>query len=87
MNPLLRMYGPLDEAALQYFVDVARDYRVDGAINYAHVGCRQTCATIKLFKDVLNEIDVPMLTLDIDLIDPTLNNQAEIQQSAYFSPV
>jgi benzoyl-CoA reductase/2-hydroxyglutaryl-CoA dehydratase subunit BcrC/BadD/HgdB len=79
MNPLMRMYGPLDEAALQYFVDVAKDYRVDGAINYAHVGCRQTCATLKLLKDRLSVLDVPVLNVDCDILDPTITTEEEVR--------
>jgi len=80
MLPEMRMYGPLDERALTAIVDSARDYKVDGAIYYADVGCRHTCATIKLFKDVLNEIDVPVLTLDCDVVDPTLTSEEEVRE-------
>ena len=33
-----------------------------------------------MFKDVLNEMDVPVLTLDCDIVDPTINTQAEVRQ-------
>ena len=74
------MYGPLEEKTLQEIKDCARDYQVEGCIYYAFIGCRHTCATIKLFKDVLNELDVPVLTLDCDIVDPTVNNQTEVRQ-------
>jgi len=74
------MYGPLTEQRVEDIVDNARQYQVDGAIYYANNGCRHTCATIKLFKDALNEIDVPMLTLDCDVVDPTFNTEEEIRQ-------
>jgi benzoyl-CoA reductase/2-hydroxyglutaryl-CoA dehydratase subunit BcrC/BadD/HgdB len=74
------MYGPLGESTLQDIRDCAKDYQVVGCIYYAFIGCRHTCATIKLFKDILNEIDIPVLTLDIDLVDPTINTQAEVRQ-------
>ncbi len=73
------MYGPLDERVLKHIVDCAEQYKVDGAIYWAHIGCRQSCATIKLFKDILNEIDVPMLTVDCDILDPTINSEEEIR--------
>ena len=73
------MYGPLDERALKEIVDCAEQYRVDGALYWAFIGCRHTCATIKLFKDTLNEIDVPMVTLDCDIVDPTINSEEEIR--------
>jgi len=72
------MYGPLDEALLEELVDCAEQYQVDGAVYWAFMGCRHTCATVKLFKDVLNEIDVPMLTVDCDIVDPTINSAEEI---------
>jgi len=74
----LSMYGPLGERALKDLVDCAEEYKVDGAIYWAFMGCRHTCATVKLFKDILNDIDVPMLTLDCDIVDPTINSEEEI---------
>jgi len=79
MIPEMRMYGPMDERALNSIVDCATQYRIDGAIYYADVGCRHTCATIKLFKDTLNEIDVPVLTLDCDVVDPTITSEEEVR--------
>ena len=80
MIPEMRMYGPLDQRALQGIVDCAERYRVDGTIYYADVGCRHTCATIKLFKDVLNGLDVPVLTLDCDVVDPTITSEEEVRE-------
>jgi len=74
------MYGPLDERVLKDIVDCAQQYQVDGAIYWAFMGCRHTCATVRLFKDILNEIDVPMLTLDCDIVDPTINSEEEIRE-------
>ncbi len=79
MLPEMRMYGPLDDRALGEIVDCAKRYKVDGAIYYADVGCRHTCATIKLFKDILGELDVPMLTLDCDVVDPTITSEEEVR--------
>ena len=80
MIPEMRMYGPLDDRALNSIVKCAQDYKVDGAIYYADVGCRHTCATIKLFKDILSEIDVPVLTIDCDVVDPTITPQDEFRE-------
>jgi benzoyl-CoA reductase/2-hydroxyglutaryl-CoA dehydratase subunit BcrC/BadD/HgdB len=73
------MYGPLGSEALQDLVDCAEQYKVDGAIYWAFMGCRHTCATVKLFKDLLNEVDVPVLTIDCDIVDPTINSEEEIR--------
>lgn len=72
------MYGPLGPRAIQDVVDCAEQYKVDGAVYWAFMGCRHTCATVKVFKDALNEIDVPVLTVDCDLVDPTINTKEEI---------
>lgn len=75
-----RMYGPLEEPTLKDIVDCAEQYKVDGAIYWAFIGCRHTCATVKLFKDILMEVDVPVLTLDCDIVDPTINSEEEIRE-------
>ena len=79
MIPEMRMFGPLDERAINSIVDCAGQYRIDGAVFWANVGCRHTCATIKLFKDVLEDIDVPMLTVDCDVVDPTVASEEEVR--------
>jgi benzoyl-CoA reductase/2-hydroxyglutaryl-CoA dehydratase subunit BcrC/BadD/HgdB len=78
--PEMRMYGPMDERALKSVTDCARDYKVDGAVYYADVGCRHSCATVKLFKDTLNDIDIPVLTLDCDVVDHTATSETEIKE-------
>ena len=72
------MYGPLDERTLKDVAQCAREYKVDGAVYWAFIGCRHTCAAMRMFKDALNEIDVPMLTVDCDIVDPTVNSKEEI---------
>ncbi len=74
------MYGPLSKQAIQDIVDSAKQYRIDGAVYWAFIGCRHTCATIKIIKETLNEIDVPMLTIDCDIVDPTVNQAEEVRQ-------
>ncbi len=77
--PEMRMYGPLDDRALENIVQSAKQYKIDGAVYYADVGCRHTCATIKLFKDTLDELGIPVLTLDCDIVDPTVTSEEEIR--------
>jgi benzoyl-CoA reductase/2-hydroxyglutaryl-CoA dehydratase subunit BcrC/BadD/HgdB len=74
------MYGPLTERTLTDVIDDAREYRVDGVVYWAFIGCRHTCATIKLFKDRLNEVGIPVLTLDCDLVDPTINPKEDTEE-------
>jgi benzoyl-CoA reductase/2-hydroxyglutaryl-CoA dehydratase subunit BcrC/BadD/HgdB len=73
------MYGPLSQTAIQDIVDSAEQFRIDGAIYWAFMGCRHSCATIKIIKETLNEIDIPMLTVDCDIVDPTINSEAEMR--------
>ena len=79
MFPENATYGPVGDRIFKGTVQCARDFRVDGAIYYAHVGCRQAAGLIKAYKDILNEIDVPMLTLDIDLLDETITSREEVR--------
>jgi benzoyl-CoA reductase/2-hydroxyglutaryl-CoA dehydratase subunit BcrC/BadD/HgdB len=80
MLPEMRMYGPMDNRAIDSIVKCAEEYKVNGASDSADVGCRHTCAAIKLFKDTLNELDIPMLTLDCDVVDPTITSKEEIRE-------
>ncbi len=80
LNPVMSMYGPLDDRVVRAVIDSAIQYKIDGAIYYAHIGCRQSAALIKLIKDKLNEIGVPVLILDSDIIDVTITPEAELQK-------
>jgi benzoyl-CoA reductase/2-hydroxyglutaryl-CoA dehydratase subunit BcrC/BadD/HgdB len=80
MIPEARMYGPLDDRALKLLTDLAEQYRVDGAVYFADVGCRHTCATVKLFKDLLGEMDIPTLTIDSDVVDPTILSKEDLRE-------
>jgi benzoyl-CoA reductase/2-hydroxyglutaryl-CoA dehydratase subunit BcrC/BadD/HgdB len=79
MNPPMHMYAPLDESAIRFWADKAKEYQVDGAVNFAHVSCRHTCATIKLLKDTLAEADVPLLNIDADILDETSFSEEELR--------
>lgn len=79
MFPEMSMYGPLDERALKSTADSAKEFKVDGAICYAHIGCRQTGGVIKVLKDILNEAGTPVLTIDCDILDPTVASEEDIR--------
>ncbi|MBN2186262.1 MAG: 2-hydroxyacyl-CoA dehydratase [Dehalococcoidia bacterium] len=80
MAPEMAWCSPWDEKALKKITDCAEQYKADGAVYYAHIGCGHSCAMIKLVKDALNEVDVPMLILDCDVIDPRFTSKAEIRE-------
>ncbi len=46
---------------------------------YVDVGCRHSCTTIKLFKDLLAEKGVPMLVVDCDVADSTVTSEEEVR--------
>jgi benzoyl-CoA reductase/2-hydroxyglutaryl-CoA dehydratase subunit BcrC/BadD/HgdB len=79
MFPEMCMYGQMGDRIVKAIADNARDYKVDGAICYAHIGCRQASGIIKVIKDILNEIDVPVLTIDCDILDSTITSEDEIR--------
>jgi len=79
MFPEMCMYGQMDDRVIKATVDNALDYKVDGAICYAHLGCRQGNGAIKVMRDVLSEIDVPMLTIDCDILDPTVASEDDMR--------
>jgi benzoyl-CoA reductase/2-hydroxyglutaryl-CoA dehydratase subunit BcrC/BadD/HgdB len=79
MHPVMSMYGPLDEGVLlQKVIDCVSRYRIDGAIHYAHIGCRQSASLIKLIKETLNNQGIPVLILDSDIIDVTITPEEEL---------
>jgi benzoyl-CoA reductase/2-hydroxyglutaryl-CoA dehydratase subunit BcrC/BadD/HgdB len=81
MHPVMAMYGPLDEnVLLKDLIDCASQYKVDGAIYYAHIGCRQSASLIKIIKDTLNGKGVPVLILDTDIIDTTITPEEELHK-------
>ncbi len=71
------LVGPA-ERRLEVLVELARDYRVDGAINPAHWGCRQSSGIRHLFNDTLQNIDVPVLHLDVDCVDERNFSEGQI---------
>jgi benzoyl-CoA reductase/2-hydroxyglutaryl-CoA dehydratase subunit BcrC/BadD/HgdB len=48
---------------------LARNYKLDGAINPCHWGCRQGTGARGLISEGLKEINVPVLNLEVDCVD------------------
>lgn len=58
----------------------SREARAQGAVFLAHIGCQIGCTMIRYFKDALQEeVGIPTLILDADLIDPTAMSLDEMQ--------
>ena len=62
------LVGPADRR-LEVITQLAQDYKIDGAINPAHWGCRQSAGARVLFKDALQKIGIPLIHLDVDCVD------------------
>jgi len=62
---------------IDHLQKLARNYRLDGAINPCHWGCRQGTGARGLISDGLREIGVPVLNLEVDCVDT--RNYAEGQ--------
>lgn len=71
------LVGPA-ERRLETLVELARDYRVDGAINPAHWGCRQSSGARLLFNNALQTVGVPVLHLDVDCVDERNFSEGQI---------
>jgi len=54
---------------IQHLQKLARNYKLDGAINPCHWGCRQGTGARGLISDGLKEIGVPVLNLEVDCVD------------------
>ncbi len=61
--------GPI-ERRIERLQDLARAYRVDGAIHPCHWGCRQSSGGRGLIEAGLKKIGVPVLNLEVDCADP-----------------
>lgn len=62
------LVGPVDRR-LKIFTQLTKEYRVNGAINPAHWGCRQSGGARVLFKEALQKVGVPLIHLDVDCVD------------------
>ncbi len=49
--------------------NLAQDYQIDGAINPCHWGCRQGTGSRGLISKGMQDINVPVLNLEIDCVD------------------
>ncbi len=57
------------ENRVTHLQKLAREYRIDGAINPCNWGCRQGTGSRGLIEDGLRQIGVPVLNLEVDCID------------------
>ncbi|MDP6100455.1 MAG: 2-hydroxyacyl-CoA dehydratase family protein [Dehalococcoidia bacterium] len=75
-----QMHGPMEEGVVADAIADAISHKVQGAVYWAHTGCRQACATIRATKDALSEeLEIPTMVVDMDIIDPTFVSEDEMK--------
>lgn len=57
------------ERRIDHLKELAREYRIHGAINPCNWGCRQGTGARGLISEGLKEIGVPVLNLEVDCVD------------------
>ena len=57
------------QSRVHHLQKLVRDYKLDGAINPCHWGCRQGTGARGLISAGLREINVPVLNLEVDCMD------------------
>jgi benzoyl-CoA reductase/2-hydroxyglutaryl-CoA dehydratase subunit BcrC/BadD/HgdB len=57
------------QSRIRHLQKLARNYKLDGAINPCHWGCRQGTGARGLISDGLKKINVPVLNLEVDCMD------------------
>jgi benzoyl-CoA reductase/2-hydroxyglutaryl-CoA dehydratase subunit BcrC/BadD/HgdB len=71
--------GPLDQT-LQLIVDKVKDYRCQGMVFFASIGCPQTCGGMRVRRDFLQEkVSIPLTILSGDVCDPTVVSIEEMK--------
>jgi benzoyl-CoA reductase/2-hydroxyglutaryl-CoA dehydratase subunit BcrC/BadD/HgdB len=83
MNPLMRVYTLNSQQMLDDLKRNIKDYRIDGAINYAHIGCASFGGISRLVRDTMKEAGVPILDLACDITDPTVASPEEMRDQLY----
>jgi len=80
MNPLMRVYNLNSQEMLDDLKQVINDYKVNGAVNYAHIGCSSFGGISRLVRDTMKDSGVPILDLPCDITDPTVASPEEMQE-------
>lgn len=69
--------GPI-ENRINPIIKMASDYKIDGAILFAHWGCRHSNGGARIIKDSLNELNIPTLVLDGDCVNKNNSSVGQI---------
>jgi benzoyl-CoA reductase/2-hydroxyglutaryl-CoA dehydratase subunit BcrC/BadD/HgdB len=66
------------ERRIETLKQLAKDYKIDGAINPAQIGCRQSSGARVLFKEAYGDLGIPWLNLDVDCADERNYSKGQI---------
>jgi benzoyl-CoA reductase/2-hydroxyglutaryl-CoA dehydratase subunit BcrC/BadD/HgdB len=80
MNPLMSICGTIDRPMLDRLKQCVSDFKIDGAINFAHIGCGSYGGASRLVRDAMMEAGVPTLDLPCDITDPTVVSSEEMRE-------
>jgi benzoyl-CoA reductase/2-hydroxyglutaryl-CoA dehydratase subunit BcrC/BadD/HgdB len=64
---------------VEHLKKLAVDYRIDGAVNPCNWGCRQGAGARGLLAKELKEIDIPVLNLEVDCVDPRNFSEGQLR--------
>jgi len=76
-NPGYQLQGPMTDL-LECVVQNAIDSKVDGAVIFAHRGCRSFGACIRSVKDELQKLGVLSVVIDCDIVDKSFTSREEV---------
>jgi len=68
---------PLDES-IAIYLRIIDEFKIDGAIQLTHWGCRWNYGRIKIFKEVFMEKGIPLLSLDCDAASSRSYNEGQL---------
>jgi benzoyl-CoA reductase/2-hydroxyglutaryl-CoA dehydratase subunit BcrC/BadD/HgdB len=67
------------ETRIEHLKKLARQYRIDGAVNPCNWGCRQGTGARGLIENGLREIGVPVLNIEVDCVDSRKFTEGQIR--------
>jgi benzoyl-CoA reductase/2-hydroxyglutaryl-CoA dehydratase subunit BcrC/BadD/HgdB len=62
-------FNGMADRRLKHIKKLVHAYKIDGAINPCHWGCRQGTGARGLVETTLKELDVPVINLEVDCVD------------------
>ena len=70
-------------------LNLAKDLNVDGVINFCHFGCKQSSGGSIILKDILNENNIPSISIDGDAVDRrnSQDGQNKTRLEAFFEMI